>query len=121
MTELAAHLANPALLWRFRFGSAEFDEARFELRVAGLSVDVQRKPLEILRALLTHAGEIVTKEELLETIWEGRPTVENVVANAMTKLRSALGDENARRITTQSRVGYRLIGTVQRTAVGKAM
>ena len=52
------------LLWRFRFGSAEFDEAQFELRVAGLSVEVQRKPLEILKILLNHAGEVVTKEEL---------------------------------------------------------
>src|SRR5215831_20507039 len=109
------------LLWRFRFGSAEFDEAQFELRVAGLSVEVQRKPLEILDLLLTHAGEVVTKEELLETVWEGRPTVENVIANAMTKLRNALGEDNARQIATQPRVGYRLTGTVERTAVGRSL
>lgn len=109
----------PAVLYRYRFGTAEFDEARFELRVAGLPVDVQRKPLEILACLLAHAGEVVTKEELLELVWEGRPTVENVIANAITKLRSALGGDNANRICTQPRIGYRFDGALERIAVGR--
>lgn len=108
-----------APLYCYRFGSAEFDEARFELRVAGEVVDIQRKPLEILACLLAHAGEVVTKDELLETVWEGRPTVENVIANAVTKLRGALGDENADRIVTQPRVGYRFTGPFERLAVGR--
>ena len=108
-------------VYRFRFGTADFDEARFELQVAGISVDVQRKPLEILRYLLRRAGEVVTKDELHQAVWEGRPTVENVVANALAKLRSALGEENAARIVTQARVGYRLPGQVERIAVGRAL
>ena len=35
--------AGPSL-YRWRFGAAEFDEARLELRVAGLAVDVEQKP-----------------------------------------------------------------------------
>lgn len=108
-------------LFRYRFGSAEFDETRFELRVAGLAVHVERKPLEVLALLLQHAGEVVTKEELLTTVWAGRPSVEAVVTNALTKLRDALGEENAGMIVTQPRVGYRLIGTVDRVVVGRAM
>lgn len=113
--------AAPASLYRFRFGTAEFDEVRFELRVNDEAVSVQRKPLEILAYLLTHPGEVVTKDELLEVVWEGRPTVENVIANAMAKLRSALGPDNAARIVTQSRVGYRFDGPLERIAVGTAM
>ena len=109
-----------ASLYRFRFGTAEFDELRFELRVDGEPVTVQRKPLEILAYLLAHPGEVVTKEELLEVVWENRPTVDNVVANAMAKLRGALGPDNAARIVTQSRVGYRFDGPLERTAVGVA-
>lgn len=111
--------AKPSL-YRYRFGSCEFDEARFELRVSDQPVEVQRKPLEILSYLLAHAGEVVTKDELLATVWEGRPTVENVLANAITKLRSALGPEHAERILTQPRVGYRFVGTLERIAVGRA-
>jgi eukaryotic-like serine/threonine-protein kinase len=110
---------NPNPLFRYRFGTAEFDEARFELRVSGLPVEIQRKPLEILSHLLAHAGEVVTKDELLESVWEGRPTVENVIANAVTKLRGALGETNAARIVTQPRVGYRFDGPFERAAVGR--
>lgn len=108
-------------LYRYRFGTAQFDEARFELRVSDLPVEVQRKPLEILAYLLAHAGEVVTKEELLANVWDGRPTVENVLANAITKLRGALGPDNAERIVTQPRVGYRFAGPLERIAVGRTL
>ncbi len=108
-------------LFRYRFGSAVFDEARFELSVAGLKVDTERKPLEVLALLLAHAGEVVTKDELLTEVWAGRPTVETVITNAITKLRAVLGDSNASHIVTQPRVGYRLAGSVERVAVGRAM
>lgn len=109
------------ILYRYRFGTAEFNEASFELRVAGLAVEVQRKPLELLNALLRHAGEVVTKEELLDTVWAGVITVENVVPNAMTKLRNALGPENGAAIATQQRVGYRLMAPVERVAIGRSL
>lgn len=108
-------------LYRYRFGSAQFDEASYELSVAGLAVNVERKPLEVLALLLAHAGEVVTKEELLTAVWAGRPMVETVITNALTKLRCALGDDNAKHIVTQPRVGYRLTGLVERVAVGRAI
>lgn len=103
----------------YRFGTAEFDEARFELKVAGLPVEVEKRALEVLAYLLRHAGEVVTKEELLEQVWAGRITVEKVLPNAITKLRRALGQANADLISTQARVGYRLDGPVNRQAVGR--
>jgi DNA-binding winged helix-turn-helix (wHTH) protein len=103
----------------YRFGTAEFDEARFELRVAGLPVEVERRALEVLAYLLQHAGEVVTKDELLREVWAGRVTVEKVLPNAINKLRRALGEANANGISTQARVGYRLDGPVNRTVVGR--
>lgn len=103
----------------YRFGTAEFDEARFELRVAGLPVEVERRALEVLAYLLQHAGEVVTKDELLREVWAGRVTVDKVLPNAINKLRRALGEANANCISTQARVGYRLDGPVSRTAVGR--
>jgi eukaryotic-like serine/threonine-protein kinase len=105
----------------YRFGTAEFDEARFELRVAGLPVDVERRALEVLAYLLRHAGEVVTKDELLREVWAGRITVDKVLPNAINKLRRALGEANASHISTQARVGYRLDGAVTRTAVGRQL
>jgi eukaryotic-like serine/threonine-protein kinase len=107
-------------LYQYRFGSAEFDESRQELKVGGLRVEVERKALAVLQYLLRHVGEIVTKEELLCDVWSGRITVEQVLPNAINKLRRALGQANAERILTQARIGYRLEGPVARTAVGRA-
>ena len=107
------------LFYRYRFGTAELDEARFELRVAGQVVETQRRPLEVLALLLQRAGEVVTRQELQEGIWNNRPTVDNVIDAAVSKLRAALGDENGARILTQPRVGFRLTGPVERVAVGR--
>ncbi len=107
--------------YSYRFGSAEFDEARFELRVAGLPVEVERRALEVLSYLLRHAGEVVTKDELLREVWAGRITVDKVLPNAINKLRRALGEANAGHISTQARLGYRLDGAVARTAVGRQL
>lgn len=105
--------------YRYRFGSAEFDEARFELRVGGRAIDIQHRPLQMLAELLRHAGEVVTREELREAVWQNRPTVENVIDTALSKIRRALGDDNAACIETQPRIGFRLVGPVERTAVGR--
>jgi eukaryotic-like serine/threonine-protein kinase len=106
-------------VFSYSFGTAEFDEARMELRVAGLPVDVEHRALQVLAYLLRHAGEVVTKEELLQEVWAGRITVEKVLPNAITKLRRALGEANAALVSTLARVGYRLDGTVTRTVVGR--
>jgi non-specific serine/threonine protein kinase len=107
--------------YRYRFGSAEFDEATFELRVSGLRVEVERRALEVLAYLLRHAGEVVTKEELFREVWAGRVTVDKVLPNAITKLRRALGEANAELLLTQPRVGYRLSGLVERVVVGRKL
>lgn len=104
-------------LYLWSFGLAEFDEGRWELRVAGSVVDLARRPLDVLQYLLHHAGEAVTKEELLTTVWDGRIVVEAVLTNAIAKLRKALGDDEQRLVVTLPKVGYRLEGTVQRRAV----
>lgn len=92
-------------LYRWRFGSIEFDEARFELRVSGLPVDVEQRPLQVLALLLQHAGEVVTKDELFETVWAGRVTVDHVLATAVGKLRKVLDAGGETRIVTVPRVG----------------
>ena len=106
-------------LYRWRFGDMQFDEARLELRVSGLPVDVEQKPLQVLAQLLRHAGEVVTKEELFETVWQGRVTVDHVLATAIGKLRKVFGDDGTKLIVTVPRVGYRLAIPVERVAVGR--
>src|ERR1700704_964601 len=93
-------------LWRF--ADYEFDEMRRELRARGKAVELESKPLDILLQLLLHAGEVVTKEELLESVWPDVMVVDASLATAVSKLRKAMGDEEHPVIVTVPRVGYRL-------------
>lgn len=97
---------------RWQFGTAVFDEANWSLIVAGRAVTVESKPLELLHELCLRAGEVVSKDELLETVWAGVSVVENSLATAVAKLRRALGDDNQAAIVTVARVGYRLASPV---------
>lgn len=102
---------NPARSWKF--ANCEFDELRRELRVEGRTVDLEGKPLEVLAQLLQHAGEVVTKEELLEAVWPGTAVVDGSLATAISKLRKAIGDEEQLTVLTIPRIGYRLAVPVQ--------
>lgn len=100
-----------ARLWKF--ANCEFDELRRELRVNASRVDLEAKPLEVLAQLLQHAGEVVTKDELLESVWPGTAVVDGSLATAISKLRKAINDEDQLTIITVPRTGYRLAGPVQ--------
>jgi serine/threonine protein kinase len=99
----------PARLWRF--GDCELDELSLQLRIRGSPVELELKPLEVLQQLLLHAGELVSKEALLDSVWPGLNVVDGSLATAVSKLRKALGDENI--VLTVPRVGYRLAVPVQ--------
>jgi non-specific serine/threonine protein kinase len=107
-----------ASLFCYRFGAAQFDEARLELTVGGRIADLEKKPLHLLAELLRHVNEVVTRNELFDLIWGGRRTIDHVLTNAVAKLRKALGPEEVR-IITVPRVGYRFVGPVERIAVGR--
>ena len=108
-------------LYRYRFGNVEFDEARAELLVAGLAVELEQRPLQVLACLLRHIDEVVLRDELFDMVWAGRPTVDNVLANAIAKLRKALGPGESGRIVNVPRVGYRICGPVERIVAGRRL
>ena len=109
----------PTTLYRWRFGPVEFDEAQRELRIAGLAVEMENRPLEVLSLLLRHVGEVVTKQELFDQVWAGRPTVDHVLSTAVGKLRKVLEAAGEARIVTVPRVGYRFDGPLERVTVGQ--
>jgi DNA-binding winged helix-turn-helix (wHTH) protein/serine/threonine protein kinase len=91
----------------WRFGHCELDERRYELRVRNTVVDMEVKPLEVLRQLLLHAGEVVTKAELLESVWPGVVVVDGSLATAISKIRRLLDDDGSI-IVTVPRIGYKI-------------
>jgi non-specific serine/threonine protein kinase len=97
----------------WRFGDCEFDESLRQLRVDGQLVELESKPLDVLHQLLLHAGEVMTKNELLDLVWPGVAVVEGSLATAVSKLRKAISDEAQTVVLTVPRVGYRLGTPVQ--------
>jgi DNA-binding winged helix-turn-helix (wHTH) protein/serine/threonine protein kinase len=93
-------------LWRF--ADCEFDDLALQLRVKGEAVTLELKPLEVLGQLLHRAGQVVSKEELLDAVWPGLVVVDGSIATAISKLRRAIGDQNSSIVITVPRVGYRL-------------
>src|SRR5215467_9130201 len=105
----------PARIWKF--ADCELDERRRQLSVRGNVVELESKPLEVLIQLLHHAGEVVTKEELLESVWPGTMVVDGSLATAVSKLRKALNDDDQVLVLTVPRIGYRLAASVQSKAL----
>ena len=85
---------------------------RLDLRVGDRPVALEAKPLELLHELLLKAGEVVTKDELLDVVWPRVTVVESSLATAISKLRKALGDGAGTIIETVPRIGYRLVARV---------
>jgi TolB-like protein/DNA-binding winged helix-turn-helix (wHTH) protein/Flp pilus assembly protein TadD len=105
-----------------RFGSFEVDVGSGELRRQGLKIRLQDQPFRLLVLLLDRAGDVVTREEVRETLWPADTYVDfdHSLNTAVRKLREALGDsaEAPRYVETVARRGYRFIAPVapRRTA-----
>ena len=99
-----------------RFGTYEVSLRSGELRKAGRLIRIQQQPLKLLRLLLEHPGEVVTREELRTRLWPGENfgDFDQAVNAAIAKLRGALGDsaDNPRFIETIPKLGYRFIPEV---------
>ncbi len=96
-----------------RFASFELDVRSRELRRGTDVVRLQEQPFEILRAMLEHPGEVVTREELARRLWPDGTFVdfEHSLNAAVKRLRAALGDDadRPRFVETLPRRGYRFI------------
>jgi TolB-like protein/DNA-binding winged helix-turn-helix (wHTH) protein/Tfp pilus assembly protein PilF len=83
------------------------------------TVRLEPKAMELLLALASRPGEVISREELLSTVWPGVVVGDEALSQAVTKLRKALGDDvrAPTHIETISKRGYRLIATVKSLAV----
>jgi predicted ATPase/DNA-binding winged helix-turn-helix (wHTH) protein len=77
-------------------------------------VPVPPKALAVLWRLLTQAGQVVTKEALLEAVWSGTVVSEGVLTACVRTLRQALGEDaqQPHYIATVHRLGYRFVAPV---------
>jgi len=77
-------------------------------------VPLPPKALAVLWQLATQAGQVVTKEALLDAVWAGTMVSEGVLTTCLRILRQALGEDaqQPRYIATVHRLGYRFVAPV---------
>jgi TolB-like protein/DNA-binding winged helix-turn-helix (wHTH) protein/Tfp pilus assembly protein PilF len=100
-----------------RFGIFDLDVQSRSLHKSGIRIKLQSQPFDILAALISKPGEVVTRDELQRNLWPADTFVdfEHSVNTAVNRLRDALGDsaESPRYIETVPRYGYRFIAPVE--------
>ena len=102
----------------FEFGAFCFDEADRLLLLDGKVVPLTPKAAETLLALITHAGHVVDRDELLKTVWPGTFVEESSLTRNISQLRKALSEDEAHPfIETIPKRGYRFVAEVRQRAV----
>jgi DNA-binding response OmpR family regulator len=93
-----------------RAGDLELDPATHSVKRAGVQVALTAREFSLLRELLTRVGEVVTKTELLEQVWDAHyDGLSNVVEVHVANLRRKLDlPNNPAPIETLRGVGYRV-------------
>lgn len=90
-------------------GECEIDLVRRELRVRGAPVPVGGRAFEVIEVLAVSAGELVTKDRLMNRIWPGAVVMDNTLQVHAMAVRKALGPYR-NLLKTESGRGYRLLG-----------
>lgn len=100
----------------YRFGPFFVDPQREQISRDGETIDVNRKAVQLLVALIERQGELVTKEEIVSSVWSDRGATMNNVSQHVFMLRTALGDsaQTHKYILTVPRFGYRFVAPVVR-------
>jgi two-component system alkaline phosphatase synthesis response regulator PhoP len=97
---------------RFQFGGVEVDFERGEALRDGVPVNLASKELSLLRYLIDRRGNVVSRDELLEAVWEYQPGVNSRTVDVhIAWLRQKLEErpQSPRHIQTSRGVGYRFI------------
>jgi eukaryotic-like serine/threonine-protein kinase len=95
----------------FLFDDVEVREREFTLIKAGKVLTVEPKAFRALLFLLHNPQRLISKEELLNTVWGDAAVTEGSLTRCIWLLRSRLGDDihEPRYIATVATVGYRFV------------
>lgn len=99
----------------YRFGDYSLDARRHELRRGGETVPVEPQVMALLRLLIDNRDRLVTRDEIIEAVWNGRIVSEAAISSRLKSARQAIGDDGAaqRLIRTMPKIGFRFVGEVE--------
>ena len=108
---------------RFLFGDHLLDTARRELSRGGEQIAVEPQVFDLLLYLLQNRERVVSKEDLLASVWGGRIVSDATLDSRIAAARRAVGDSGAAQtlIRTFARKGVRFVGEVREEAKPAAL
>jgi TolB-like protein/Tfp pilus assembly protein PilF len=95
----------------YRFGPFELDTAKVELRSGGKVCSIEPQVFALLALLVDNRERLVSKDEIIEKVWDGRVVSEAAVASRIKSARKVLGDDGKSQqfIKTIHRQGFRFV------------
>ena len=103
----------------FLFEDFALDCERRELRAGGATIPVEPQVFDILVHLVENRDRVVSKDDLIASVWNGRIVSDSTLDSRINAVRKAVGDSGGqqRLVRTMSRKGFRFVGAV--TSKGK--
>jgi len=104
------------------FGKFRLDPTNECLWCGAQAISLRPKAFAVLKFLVEHAGELVTKQQVLDAVWPGTFVTDAVLKDSIRQLREALNDdaESPTYIETAHRRGYRFIAKLAEIAPAQA-
>jgi TolB-like protein len=99
----------------YRFADFELDLARVELRARGAVLPLEPQVFALLTLLVENRDRLVSRDEIIEKVWDNRVVTDAAVASRVKSARRALGDDGTRQrfIRTLHRRGFRFVAPVR--------
>jgi TolB-like protein len=99
----------------YRFGDFALDTDSLELTQAGKAVEVEPQVFSLLACLIENRERVVSKDELIERVWDGRIVSDGTLNTRINSVRRAVGDDGKRQavIKTFPRRGFRFVAELE--------
>lgn len=98
----------------YHFDGFQLDTELVELSHYGNTVDAEPQVFALLQVLIENRHKVLSKDQLIELIWQGRPLSDSVVSSRIKSTRKAIGDDGSAQklIKTIHGRGFRFVGDI---------
>ena len=98
----------------YRFGDYELDTKSFRLTASGSEIAVEPQVFSLLQFLIENYDRVVSKDEIIEHVWDGRIVSDGTLNSRINSARRAVGDDGKAQavIKTFPRRGFKFVGDI---------
>ena len=110
-----SHLPQSSMIYRFH--QCRLDTTTYSLSVEGETVPIEPLVFDLLAYLIENRDRVIARDELLETLWQGKVVTDSALAARIKDARKAVGDDGSRQelIRTVHGRGFQFVANVSNT------